>query len=505
MMNEWMKRLAVHYERVRGLYPEDELMILFDIDGTILDMRYMIYYVLRSFDRHRGTGFFRHLKVSDIRIHEADAERIIEKYVKSVEQKDKVLKWYKANCWSPKAILESHRPFAGVMEVIRWFQLQPGTYVGLNTGRPELIRTETLRSLNKIGSGYKVTFQNDLLYMNRRGWDSNVSASKIEGVVYFQRSGYRIFAFADNEPENLMAIADLDPDGQILLLHADTIFRSEREKIPERTVSGKIYDITELIEEKALPKHVQFVWHGVNDSKNLRRFLASNVKWAECDVRVNPGGNQVILRHDSFSESPAENDGDFLLLEDILSPFKKMEKSVKLDLKEDGILLDRVFSMLEYSKIDDTSLWFNGKIETLREEGFRRIAVVYPRSIIQCPIDYLAPLILSKPRKALEVLDMFAEWGINRFSISWKTPHVKDIFDKLSGWGFKVNIYNVPDLESFLRAVLLLPASITSDFNFPRWHYYGRGSGENKRYYEYPTINIPIALPYHQGNAIFNQ
>lgn len=37
-MREWMKRLALHYERVKYLQPEDKLMILFDIDGTILDM-----------------------------------------------------------------------------------------------------------------------------------------------------------------------------------------------------------------------------------------------------------------------------------------------------------------------------------------------------------------------------------------------------------------------------------------------------------------------------------
>ncbi len=52
-------------------------------------------------------------------------------------------------------------------------------------------------------------------------------------------------------------------------------------------------------------------------------------------------------------------------------------------------------------------------------------------------------------------------------------------------WGFAVNIYNVPDLESFLKAALILPRSITSDFNFLKWHYYGRGSGENATHYKY--------------------
>ena len=33
----------------------------------------------------------------------------------------------------------------------------------------------------------------------------------------------------------------------------------------------------------------------------------------------------------------------------------------------------------------------------------------------------------------------------------------------------------MPDLEAFLEAALLLPASVTADFNFPEWNYDGRG------------------------------
>ena len=43
----------------------------------------------------------------------------------------------------------------------------------------------------------------------------------------------------------------------------------------------------------------------------------------------------------------------------------------------------------------------------------------------------------------------------------------------------------MPDLEGFLQAAVLLPRSITSDFNFPEWRYYGRGSGENGVHHEY--------------------
>jgi hypothetical protein len=54
-------------------------------------------------------------------------------------------------------------------------------------------------------------------------------------------------------------------------------------------------------------------------------------------------------------------------------------------------------------------------------------------------------------------------------------------------WGYEVNIYNVPDLEQFLQAVLLLPSSVTSDFNFPKWHHYGRGPGKHGTFHQHPV------------------
>ena len=80
---------------------------------------------------------------------------------------------------------------------------------------------------------------------------------------------------------------------------------------------------------------------------------------------------------------------------------------------------------------------------------------------------------------------MFTSWGVNRFAVDWGTENMRTFFDRMDGWGFDVNIYNVPDLQSFLEAVLLIPRSITSDFNFPKWHYYGQGSGQDSTHYEY--------------------
>ena len=103
---------------------------------------------------------------------------------------------------------------------------------------------------------------------------------------------------------------------------------------------------------------------------------------------------------------------------------------------------------------------------------------------------------LYTPEEAKEFIAMFSEWGINRFSLNWQVPGVRTVLDRMEEWGLEVNMYNVPDLESFLKAVLLMPKSISSDFNFPKWHYYGRGSGENREHYEYSIEYTPQLALY---------
>ncbi len=484
MATSWMKSLSTCYEQTQTEFPGEKLLLLTDIDGAIIDMRHSILQLLWAYDREHSTSHFERLRLEDIDVHENDVELLLEEQKLSRRASKKILAWYLEKRWSPEAIQEMQRPFEGAFEILRWFQLQPNTYVGLVTGRPEALREDTLRSLNQIGKPYRVHFDNDLLFMNKGEWEDGVPEVKVAGLKHFQEQGYHVFAFIDNEPDNLKALAKADPDSGMLLLHANTIFQSRR--VPRGTVRGKHYRLAELIpHENALPSHVQLAWHGVNDDSNMRQFLASDVRWAELDVQLDREGGEVILRHDSFAHSPMLADERWLTLESALKKIKKHDRAIKLDLKAGDIVLDSVLETVEELRFQDKDLWFNANVERLKEDGFRRIQKAHPDSILQAPIDFLRPLMLVTPEKAHETLEMFVDWGMNRFSISWVRPDLRKLFDQMDQWGYEVNIYNVPDLEAFLQAVLLLPRSVTSDFNFPQWHYYGRGSGQDLDYVSY--------------------
>jgi hypothetical protein len=241
-MKEWMKRLAEHQKMMRQSYPEDTLAVIFDIDDTIFDLRHMILHVLRSFDRHHGTGYFVHLGLADVGVTEAGISRIMDVAGIPRPERSRALDWCREYSWSSSVVAGVHRPFPGVMEVIRCLQEQPRTVVAINTGRPEALRYDTLRCLGRTGRPHGVTFADHLLFMSSYPWGVKIAESKVEGMDYFRDRGYRIAAFIDNEPENLKAVADHDRSGEILMLHADTVFSSDRKTMPANAISGSIYD-----------------------------------------------------------------------------------------------------------------------------------------------------------------------------------------------------------------------------------------------------------------------
>ena len=155
-VQSWMLALGQHYQRMRRRYPEETLLIAFDIGGTVVD---------------------------------------------------------------PRVLLESQRAYPQAMDVIAHFAAWPGTAVVFSTGRAEELRELTLDTLNRLGARSGVTFSDSLLRMNCRG-SSAVRHAKREALDEYRRAGYRVIAMADNEPDNLDALADYDED--LLLLCAKT-------------------------------------------------------------------------------------------------------------------------------------------------------------------------------------------------------------------------------------------------------------------------------------------
>ncbi|MDK1292940.1 MAG: hypothetical protein QGM46_11515, partial [Actinomycetota bacterium] len=164
---------------------------------------------------------------------------------------------------------------------------------------------------------------------------------------------------------------------------------------------------------------------------------------------------------------------------------------IKVDIKGRADVLDRVLKSVASLDMPDSRLWFNGELENIGEEGFRRVRALHPEAIVQCPVGWLSPLVEAAPDEAHRILELLVEWGVSRFSVNWENGAARAMLRRLAAWGYEVNFYGVLDLEGFLEAVVLLPSSVTSDFNFPQWNYYGRGAGVNGERFVYTNETVP--------------
>ena len=99
-----MGALSEHSRRARERFPGDELCVVFDIDGTILDLRHLVVHVFLGYDRSNGTQQFRGLVVALMAALDVPPGL-----------RESVAAYYVAHLWDDEAVLAASRPFEGVL------------------------------------------------------------------------------------------------------------------------------------------------------------------------------------------------------------------------------------------------------------------------------------------------------------------------------------------------------------------------------------------------------
>ena len=239
-------------------------------------------------------------------------------------------------------------------------------------------------------------FEPELLFM--RGEGAPVPKAKTAALDEIRAQGFRIVAVVDNEPENLAAMAAAHGGDDILFLHADTIFESQRRQ-SGRCRRGNVVRARGLISEDLLREHVELVWHGVNDEENLRQFLGSGIRWAEIDLRLDPVG-RLVLRHDGFDERPWNREEHSLPAQRGIEEIAAAGRSIKLDVKENGDTLRAALDL-----IDSFAPRRRSRVVQRRDRawsvpaGFAMFRDRYPDANASCPIDFLVPCSRSRPTR----------------------------------------------------------------------------------------------------------
>ncbi|HKJ94137.1 MAG TPA: HAD family hydrolase [Gammaproteobacteria bacterium] len=451
----WMRALAARYERRRAAEPNRPLLVVFDIDGTILDPRHMLLEMLRAYDDTHATEHAAGLEPHHLNIHESRLGRWLATLDIDPAERDRIRAYHQRYRWSSTALLRAHQPFHGVLEVIRWFQLQPGTDVALNSGRPEALRLDTLRSLNELGRRFRVSFRDELLQMSPYADERRTAAAKVEGIRRLRERGYGIVAVVDNEPDNLAAVIEANPDEDILPLHAATIFRSKRVQSPAGTVRGNTYDITALISARHVPRHIEFIWSELASECALQRFLQSEIRWGECVV--NRGARWRALLSSGGLPLP-------YLVETIAARQRRLKITVP-----DADMIDEVLRIAAEAGLQRGRLRIAVDLQHAGEAALRVLSRHSTEAEIEVAAPFLLPLANGLPAAAADVVERLKAAGVSRFALPWipaALPATLDLMDRLDA---PAHIGPVANLESFLQASLLSPQSLSSSFDFAGW------------------------------------
>src|SRR6185503_9354493 len=102
---DWMHALADHYANARRAHPSDELCIVFDIDGTVLDLRHLVTYALLAYDRERGTRLFHGVVPEDITVPENQIEALLDRLEVPDEHREEVAEFYRRRLWAEAGIV----------------------------------------------------------------------------------------------------------------------------------------------------------------------------------------------------------------------------------------------------------------------------------------------------------------------------------------------------------------------------------------------------------------
>jgi hypothetical protein len=476
----WLRALARHVAQARLDHPEDELLVLFDVDGTLLDFRAGLVDLLERFDEEHGSTLFTGVRLDEVRLEEAHLRRLFEARGVPYHLRRELLARAERLGWSPRAVLGAHQPFLGMLEILRWFQSQPQVHVAFITERPEERREETIQALSTLGATYGLRFPEDLLFTagSIGGPGAEIAAAeatslgtvtaagvgalpaaaagesipeqgrpmvKQDGVRHFQRRGFRVVAVVDDRADHLEAIRrDLGrPD--LLLLQTKGL-----------TIS--LPSLAQRRGEAAVP---QVVWRGLEDLAALGQFLGSPLQWAELPLERSAAGELVVSRRRS--------QGRPLVLEEILGSFAQCGKGLRLQLVEGGALLSRTLFALRQSGFPAERIHFVLAPDTLGRAGFQRVMEELPGAVRIVPLGFLSVVAAIAPDQARAVLQQLRSWAVERVTVALADPHLKILEQLAQEAGFAVELDAGEDLADYICALSSAPRAVISEFGCEHW------------------------------------
>jgi hypothetical protein len=445
----WLERLSAHVQRRRRAQPDAELAVLIDVDGSILDLRPGLAALLFDWDARGQTSFFDGLEPREILTGEAGLRRLFESRGLDHAARAELLVECERFAWSPQAVLGAHQPCLGMLEVLRWMQMQPGVFVVLNSSRPAARRDETLQALRTLCRHYGMGLAEDRVHLSPFGDGSDGVRSKLAGIEHFKARGLVPIAVVDDDTEALEQIQrHLDGD-DVLCLVAEPFGRPSTALTPRVRAT----DEGECVPVDA----VSILWDGLATMDDLELFGAANVPWAQT----------TIVRDACGQLSTVPVDGPGLEFEELIGAFAQLGRGLRLSFEESAAA-SRALGTVGLLRFPWERVSVRLRADQLTDPWFERLGPYSAQVAIAVDGSFLAPLSCVAPDLAANALLRLREKGVARIVVPSNVVELAAFAPLVRASGLELELATSGGIAPYVDAVLTGPDAVSTEFERKR-------------------------------------
>ncbi|QDU84286.1 hypothetical protein Pla163_13930 [Planctomycetes bacterium Pla163] len=445
----WLERLSAHVERRRRAQPDAELAVLIDVDGSILDLRPGLAALLFDWDARRGTSYFDGLEAGEIQTGEAGLRRLFERRGLDHAARAELLVECERFAWSPEAVIGAHQPCLGMLEVLRWMQMQPRVFVVLNSSRSQTRRDETLQALRTLCRHYGMGLAEDRVRLNPFGDGSDGVRSKLAGIEHFKSRGLVPIAVVDDDTEALVQIDRHLAGDDVLCLLAEPFGRPTTALTPRVCVTEE--------GENVPVDAVSILWDGLATMDDLELFGAANVPWAQA----------TIVRDTCGQLSTVPVDGPGLEFEELIGAFAQLGRGLRLSFEEPAAA-SRALGSIGLLRFPWERVSVRLRSDQLTDQWFERLDPYSAQVAIAVDGAFLAPLCSLAPDLVASALLRLREKGVARIVLPSGAVELAALAPLVRASGLELELATSGGIAPYVDAVLVGPEAVSTGFERER-------------------------------------
>lgn len=249
-MSSAIELLIMHHENMRILYPDEELMVLCECEGTLYDRRALALHALRAFDRAHTTSFFSRAGLEQLPLPLPDIEELLGRLSIPYGISSTIADWYRRNLWTMDGIRHAHRPLANVLTVLTCLQLQDRTHIGLCAERDGTSEEAFAAMVDRLGHAISMRCAPEKVFLDDAP-ATQAPDRTLRAWHHFRNRGYRIIAVIDGRAEAGQAhMVSLDRSIEVLFLQARAVREMRSIDIPPRALNGPDFTLWDMLNSR---------------------------------------------------------------------------------------------------------------------------------------------------------------------------------------------------------------------------------------------------------------